>query len=210
MVSRAMRSRRSGLEIAQGPHVVHAVGQLDHDDADILHHGQQHFAEALRLPVLGGEEIQLGQLGDAVHAARHFLAELLAHLLDGDAGILHHVVQQAGLHGDQVHAHLRQDVGHHDGVRPCKARRSRASALHAIAARSGKPFPTALRSSLGRYSRISASSSRYDCSTGSGGHGSGQRFRNAGGLGGHSTSIVAMWRQTIALRGLSGLGKHSG
>ena len=88
-----------GAEIAQGAHVVQAVGQLDHDDADILHHGQQHLAEALGLAVLGGEEIQLAELGDAVDAARHLLAELLADLLDGDAGILHHVVQQAGLHG---------------------------------------------------------------------------------------------------------------
>src|ERR1035437_7808885 len=69
------------------------------------------------LPVLGGEEIQLGQLGDAVHAACHFLAELLAHLLHGDAGILHHVVQQAGLYGDAIHPHLRQNAGDADGVR---------------------------------------------------------------------------------------------
>ena len=116
MVSRAMRSRRSATEVAERAHVVQAVGQLDHDDADILHHGQQHLAEALGLAVLGGEEIQLGELGDAVDAAGHLVAELLAHLLDGDAGVLHHVVQQAGLHGHQVHAHVGQDVGHHERV----------------------------------------------------------------------------------------------
>ncbi len=50
-----------GAEVAERPHIVQAVGQLDHDDADILHHGQQHLAEALRLAVLGGEEIELGR-----------------------------------------------------------------------------------------------------------------------------------------------------
>ena len=116
MVSRAIRSRRSRAQIAQRAHVVDAVGQLDQDDADVLHHGQQHFAEALRLAVFGGVEIELAQLGDAIHAARHFFAELLAHLVDGDAGVFHHVVQQAGLHGDDIHAHVRQDVGHHERV----------------------------------------------------------------------------------------------
>ena len=48
-----------GAQIAERPHVVHAVGQLDHDDADILHHGEQHLAEALGLAVLGGEDIEL-------------------------------------------------------------------------------------------------------------------------------------------------------
>ena len=93
---------------------MHAVGELDHDDADILHHGQQHLAEAFGLPVLGGEDVQLAQLGDAVHAARHFLAEFLADLFDGDAGVLHDVVEQAGLNGHQVHAHVGQDVGDHE------------------------------------------------------------------------------------------------
>ncbi len=57
------------------------------------------------------------ELGDAVDAARHFFAEFLAHLLDGDAGVFHDVVQQAGLHGDQIHAHVGQDVRHHQRVR---------------------------------------------------------------------------------------------
>ena len=105
-----------GAEVSQGPHIVDAVGQLHQDDADILHHGQQHFAEALRLPVLGREEIQLAQLGDAVHAARHVFAEFLAHLFPGDAGVFHHVVKQSRLHGDDIHAHVRQDMGHHEWV----------------------------------------------------------------------------------------------
>ena len=105
-----------GAQVAERAHVVQAVGQLDDDDADIVHHGQQHFAEALGLAVLGGEEIQLAELGDAVHAARHFVAEILADLVGGHAGVFDDVVQQAGFDGHQVHAHVGQDVGHHQRV----------------------------------------------------------------------------------------------
>ncbi len=104
------------IEVPESPHVVHAVGQLHHDDADVLDHGEQHLAEALRLAVLGGEEVQLTQLGQAVDAARDFLAELLANLFDGDAGVLDDVVKQPGDHGDRVHPHVRQDMGDHDGM----------------------------------------------------------------------------------------------
>ena len=92
------------------------VGQFHHDDADVLHHGEHHFAEALRLAVLRGRKIQLTQLGEAVYTAGHFLAELFADLLDGDAGVLHDVMQQPGFHGHDVHAHVGKDVGHHDRV----------------------------------------------------------------------------------------------
>ena len=81
------------LDELECPHVVQTVRQLHDDYADIVHHSQQHFAETFRLPLLGLEEVQLAQLGDAVHAARHLLAEVLAYILDGDAGIFDHVVE---------------------------------------------------------------------------------------------------------------------
>ena len=109
-----MRSWRSAAETAEGAHVVQAVGQLDDDDADVVDHRQQHLAEALGLPVFGGEEVELAQLGDAVDAARHFLAEAFPDLVEGDAGVFHDVVQQAGLDADHIHAHVGQDVGDHE------------------------------------------------------------------------------------------------
>ncbi len=47
---------------AQGAHVVHAVGELDHDDADVAHHGQQHLAEAFGLGLLAVLELDLSSL----------------------------------------------------------------------------------------------------------------------------------------------------
>ena len=185
-----MRSRRSGLQVAQRAHVVQAVGQFDHDDADVLHHGEQHLAEALGLAVFGGEYIELGELGDAIDAARHLVAELLAHLFDGDAGVLHDVVQQAGLHGHHVHPHVGQNVRHHDGMDHVGLAGIAGLALvilagetegllergeivlGAVLADLGFQFGVQLLNGVGRM--------RY-----------GTGFGKTGGLGGHSNSIVA-------------------
>ena len=59
-----------GAQIAERPHVVQPVGQLDDDDADVVHHREQHLAIAFRLPILGREEIDFTQFGDAIDAAR--------------------------------------------------------------------------------------------------------------------------------------------
>ena len=53
-----------------GAHIVQAVGQLDHDDPDVLRHGDEHLAQVLHLLLfLGGITgvLHLSQLGDAVH-----------------------------------------------------------------------------------------------------------------------------------------------
>ena len=102
-----------GAQVAERAHVVETVGQLDDDDANVVDHGQQHFAKALGLPLFGGEEIELAQLGDAIDAARYFFAEVLADLIDRHAGVFHQVVQQAGLDGDRIHAHAGENVGDH-------------------------------------------------------------------------------------------------
>src|ERR1022692_2692884 len=103
-------------QVTQGAHVMQAVGQFHQDDANILHHGEQHLAHAFGLAVFGREYVQLGELGDAIDAARHLRAELFAHLFDGDAGVLHDIVEQTGFHGHYVHAHVGQYVRHQDGM----------------------------------------------------------------------------------------------
>ena len=107
-----MRSRRSGLEAAERPHVVQPVGQFHDDDPDVVDHRQQHFAIVLRLPVFGGAEVDLAELGDAIDAARHFFTEVLLNIRGGDAGVFDDVVQQAGLDADHIHAHLGQNLRH--------------------------------------------------------------------------------------------------
>ena len=105
-----------GRKKIQRAHVVEPVGQLDDDDADVLHHGQHHFAEALGLAVFGGEEVQLAQLGDAVDASGDLVAEVLADLLNAGAGVFHDVVKQASLDANQVHLHAGQRMRHQERV----------------------------------------------------------------------------------------------
>ena len=59
----------------------------------------------------------LAQLGNAVHAARHFLAEVLSNLIERDRSVLHQIVQQAGLEANHVHLHVRQNVRHRQRMR---------------------------------------------------------------------------------------------
>jgi hypothetical protein len=99
-------------EVAQRPHVVETVGQLDQDDADVVHHGQEQLAEVLGLPLLRGRERDLADLGHALHDVEDVVAEILLDALGVGEGVLQHVVEQAHRHAGRVHAHVGQDGRH--------------------------------------------------------------------------------------------------
>ena len=80
-------------------------------DANVVHHREQHLADALRLPLFARVKLQFAQLGDAVDAARHFGAEFLLDLVQAEAGVFDGVVQQPGDQADHVHLHVGQDQG---------------------------------------------------------------------------------------------------
>jgi len=105
---------------------VQTVGQLDHEDADILGHRQQQLAEVLRLLVVG-LEFETGQLGDAVDQTGNVAAELLFQFGEAGRGVLDGVVEQRG--GQRVHVHpkIRQDRRH--GQRVDKVGLTRLSGL---------------------------------------------------------------------------------
>ena len=103
-------------QVAQGAHVVQAVGELDEDDPDVIHHREQHLAVGLGLALLGGGEGDLADLGDALHDVEHVGAEVLLDPLGLGQGVLEDVVQQAHRHAGGVHPHLGQDGGHLEGV----------------------------------------------------------------------------------------------
>ena len=99
-----------------GAHIVETVAELDDHDADVPAHGQQHLAQVLGLQLLDVGELNFRQLGDAVHQQGHFLAERGFDLLNGDGGILHHVVQQGGGNALGVHAQVQHQPGHSQRV----------------------------------------------------------------------------------------------
>ena len=90
-----------------GAHVVGAVGQLDQDHTHVARHRQQHLAERLRLAFLARVELQLVELGQAIHQFCHRRAKAFNQLVLGNATVFHHVVQQRGHQGLHVQLPLR-------------------------------------------------------------------------------------------------------
>ena len=96
----------------QGTHVVQAVGELDHDHAQVARHRQQHLAEALGGRFLAVAELQLVQLGDPVDQLGHRFAEFGGQLFAGQRGVFDGVVQDRGDQRFHVQAELGQHLGH--------------------------------------------------------------------------------------------------
>ena len=100
-----------GREKLQRAHVVQTVGQLDEDDADVVHHGQHHLAHVFGLGFFGRGKIDFADLGDAFDDVSNLLAELRINLVDGYRRVFNRVMQQAGGDRRGVEAHLRQQRG---------------------------------------------------------------------------------------------------
>ena len=98
-------------QVLERPHVVQPVGELDQDDADVVHHRQQHLAEVLGLALLARRERNGADLGDALDDVGDFGAEELGDALGRGQRVLDDVVQQAGGDGHDVELHVGQDVG---------------------------------------------------------------------------------------------------
>ena len=94
-----------------GAHIMQPVAQLDDHHADIAAHGQQHLAQVLGLQLLDVGELDLGQLGHAVHQQCHFLAKGGFQVVQRSGGILHYVMQQSGGNALGVHAQIQHQPG---------------------------------------------------------------------------------------------------
>ena len=92
------------------------VGQLDEDDADVVHHRQEHLAEVLGLALLARREGDRADFGDALDDMGDLGAEQLLDALDGRQGVLDDVMEQAGGDGHHVQPHVRQEIGHLERV----------------------------------------------------------------------------------------------
>ena len=104
-----------GPQVAEGAHVVEAVGQLDDEDADLFAGGHDHLADGLGLRGLAVG--QLVQLGDAVDHVGDLVAEVGAQLLERVVGVLDGVVQQGRDEHRLGHAELGEDGGDGERVR---------------------------------------------------------------------------------------------
>ena len=97
-------------------HVVQAVGHFDEDHADVVRHGEEHFAQILHLLLFLRHEGHARQLCHALHEIRHRRAEALCDVLVRDGGVLHAVVQQGGHDAVLVQSHFGRDDRGRDAV----------------------------------------------------------------------------------------------
>ena len=106
-----------GREVPEGAHVVGTVGELDQDDAQVARHGEQHLPEVLGLLLLARAEVDLADLGDAVHQRRDLGTEGLLDLLQGSERVLDGVVQEPRRNARHVEPEVGDDAGHLERVR---------------------------------------------------------------------------------------------
>ena len=103
--------------VLHGAHIVEPVGHFDEDDADVLAHGQQHFAQILHLLLGLGGGLHSRQLADALHDVGNGGGKGAGDVLMGGIGILDGVVEQGGGNGLRVQMQLlRHDLRHRQRV----------------------------------------------------------------------------------------------
>ena len=137
---------------AERAHVVRAVGELDHDDADVAHHRQQHLAEALGLRLGAAAELDLIELGDAVDQLGDVGAEALGDLVLRRRRVFDDVVQDRRDDRRRIQVQVGEDVGDRDRMRDVGLAGSGASGPRGPRRRTrkrrgcGRPAPAAGRS----------------------------------------------------------------
>ena len=94
-----------------------AVRQLDHDDADVAHHREQHLAETFGLSLGPAAKLDMVELGDAVDQFGDVGAEALRDLVLGGRGVLDDVVQNRCNDRRRIEVQIREDVRDRDRMR---------------------------------------------------------------------------------------------
>ena len=80
-----------------------AVGELDHNHADVFGHGQNQLAEALGLMLGLIVVFEFFQLGEAVDHFGDGVAEFGGHFDFGDAGVFQHIMHHARAQALHIH-----------------------------------------------------------------------------------------------------------
>mmetsp|Transcript_26213 Transcript_26213/g.70826 ORF Transcript_26213/g.70826 Transcript_26213/m.70826 type:complete len:292 (-) Transcript_26213:230-1105(-) len=104
--------------VLEGAHVVQPVGQLDHDDAPVLGHREEHGARVHALvELLVASRVHFAHFGVSLHNACHLVAKTRADVVDGHVlAVLHGVVEEARDDRCCVHAEAGEDERHLNGV----------------------------------------------------------------------------------------------
>jgi len=99
------------IEIFERAHVVEAVRELHEYDADVVHHGEQHFADIFGLARFRRHHVQTANFCDALDEVRDFRTEALFNAGDGILGVFDGIVEEGGSERGGIQAHVGKDVG---------------------------------------------------------------------------------------------------
>ena len=113
-----------GLEVFERAHVVKPVGQLNQNDADIVHHGEQHLADVFGLALFGSHHFEAADFGYAFDEMSDVGAKALFDPGDGILRIFDGVVENRGGEGGGVETHVREDVGDFEQVSEIRVTRT--------------------------------------------------------------------------------------
>ncbi len=94
---------------SEGPHVVEAVGEFDHQHTEISGHGHEHLAHSGRLLGLPGVEPDPLELRDPIDDCRDVRSELRLNLREAQLGVFYRVMQKGGRQRDLVESDLSND-----------------------------------------------------------------------------------------------------
>ena len=92
------------------------VSELDEDDADVLHHGKNHFPEVFRLSFGATVELDLIQFADTVDELCNFCTESGGDLFLRRGCVLNDVVQERCLDTFRIQVQIREYAGYSNGV----------------------------------------------------------------------------------------------
>ena len=84
-----------------------AIRELDNNDADVVRHRHEHFADVFRLIFFAGGKMDFGNFRDAFDKLRHFRPEHFFKLIVCHAAVFADIVEQSGGNGDGIHFHVR-------------------------------------------------------------------------------------------------------
>ena len=123
-----------GRHHAERAHVVHAIRELHHDDANVAHHGEQHFAEALGLRLLAILELDLIELADAVDEIGDHLAEYRHDFRFGSRRVFDYIVQDRGDQSVGIELEVGKNVRDRDRMGDVRLARNALLTLVALGA----------------------------------------------------------------------------
>ncbi len=114
----------AGLQVFKRAHIVQAIRKLHQNNANIIDHGQKHFANAFSLAGLGSHDVEPADFGDTFHQARDFDTEAFFNARNRILSVFDGIMQKSGSQRDGIETHIREDMGDFQEMREIRIART--------------------------------------------------------------------------------------